>query len=161
MSAPYTPRVAAAIVRLGRAGVNVGATEEYNQRRRKEDVAMTTRQLIVLALFVILTWAGSAGVALATVELAGGGEQGLPGPQGEQGPRGERGARGLAGTSGDSDLFGTSGLERLAELWAVERISLQNIGQNITGAHPQVQACVAYIVSGIGSFVECGFQRAE
>ncbi len=119
---------------------------------------MTSKTIMLLVLFAILTWGGSAGIAYGVVELTGGGPQG---EQGEKGPRGERGVRGLAGTSGDVDLFGTSGLERLAELWAVERIPLQNIGQDITGAHPQVQACVAYIVSGIGSFVECGFQRAE
>ena len=64
---------------------------------------MNTNQWIILALFAILTWAGSAGIALATVELSGGGEQGPPGSQGDQGPSGERGARGPAGESAAVD----------------------------------------------------------
>lgn len=111
--------------------------------------------LLVLSL-VLVTWLGSAGIAYGVVELTGGGPQG---EQGEQGPRGERGPAGSAGES----AFGLSSdpaLQRLAALWAVERISQQR-GESISGAHPQVQACIDYIMDGTGSFVECGFERAE
>ena len=55
---------------------------------------MSRKTIIVLALFLILAWAGSAGAAYGVVELTGGG------PQGEPGPRGERGLQGLQGAAG-------------------------------------------------------------
>ena len=57
---------------------------------------MTSKTVMLLALFVILTWVGSAGIALATVELSGGGEQGPPGPEGEQRVRGPGGPAGAS-----------------------------------------------------------------
>jgi hypothetical protein len=105
--------------------------------------------LLVLSLVSVM-WVGSAGIAYGVVELTGGGPQG---EQGEQGLRGTRGATGPAGSSGTD--FGTSlALERLAEMWAVERL-------RYAGDHPQVQACVDYVMDGTGSFAECGFERAD
>ncbi len=49
---------------------------------------MRKRTVALLVLFVVLTWAGAAGIAYGVVELTGGGPQG---EQGEQGPTGERG----------------------------------------------------------------------
>ena len=129
---------------------------------------MTTRQLIVLALFVILTWTGSAGIALATVELAGGGEQGPPGPQGEQGERGPTGSRGPAGTAPSDVLFQIEGqlhpsiqVATLARFWAVEAVS-RLLSENVTTTHPQVQSCVDYILNFLeGSAADCGFFDVE
>lgn len=101
--------------------------------------------LLVLSLILVM-WVGSAGVSYGIVELTGGGPQG---EQGVQGPRGERGARGFAGST-DTDF--DFDLRRLAGMWAVERL-----GEG--GDHPQVQACIDYIMNGTGSFVECGFTR--
>ncbi len=114
---------------------------------------MTSKTVMLLVLFVILTWAGSAGIALATVELAGGGEQGEPGPPGAQGEQGERGPRGSAGSSGTD--FGTDlALLRLAQMWAASQVGESTV-------HPQTKACIDYITEGTGSFVECGFTRIE
>ena len=57
---------------------------------------MNIRTVMILLLFVILTWGGSAGIAYGVVELTGGGP---PGPQGEQGERGERGFTGPKATT--------------------------------------------------------------
>ena len=111
------------------------------------------RTIMLLLLFVILTWGGSAGIAYGVVELTGGGPQGEQGERGEQGEQGVRGLRGSAGSSGTD--FGTNlPLQRLAQLWAVAQV-----GES--GAHPQTEACIDYIMKGTGSFVECGFTRSE
>ena len=48
---------------------------------------MNTRESVLLGILLLaLAWVGSAGIAYAVVELAGSGEQGLPG---EQGPAGK------------------------------------------------------------------------
>ena len=108
---------------------------------------MTTRTIMILLLFVILTWGGSAGIAYGVVELTGGG------PQGEQGEQGERGPRGSAGASGTD--FGTNlPLQRLAQMWAASELGESTL-------HPQTKACIDYIMKGHGSFVECGFTRIE
>ena len=119
---------------------------------------MNTRTVMLLVFFVIITWLGSAGFALATVELSGGGEQGPPGPQGEQGAAGPRGPAGSSGTLTDSPT--RSSLEALATMWAVGKFARDNPGEAIRGTHPGVQACVDFIMDGEGSFVECGFERA-
>ena len=62
---------------------------------------MTTRTIVILLLFVILTWGGSASIAYGVVELTGGG------PQGEQGEQGLRGAPGKRGTGGRTGAAGT------------------------------------------------------
>jgi hypothetical protein len=107
-----------------------------------------SRTIFLVLYLIFVTWVGSAGIAYGVVELTGGGPQG---EQGEQGPKGARGASGPAGSSG-SALGTSTPLRRLAVMWAVERI-----GE--AGDHPQVQACVDYIMDGTGSFVECGFTR--
>ncbi len=121
---------------------------------------MTSRTIALLVLFAILTWAGSAGIAYGVVELTGGGPQG---EQGEQGPKGERGPAGSAGASGSD--FGTSlDLQRLAQMFAVNTLLEAGIvspGESLSSAHPQVKACIDYIMDGTGSFVECGFQRTD
>ena len=128
---------------------------------------MTGRQLIILVLFLILTWAGSAGIALATVELTGGGEQGPPGPPGEQGTQGPRGPAGSATTldfaPGFTPVELRFALERLAQMFAVQTLLQEGLvtpGERLSSTHPQVEACVDYILDGEGSFVECGFERA-
>lgn len=126
------------------------------QMERTSKVSRSRTILIVLSL-VLLTWAGSAGVAYGVVELTGGG------PQGEQGDRGLRGSAGSAGPA--STDFGTSrGLQRLAQMWAVEALLKDGIvgpGVFLSSTHPQVKACIDYIMDAKGSFVECGFQRDE
>ncbi len=111
---------------------------------------MNTRTVMLLLLFVILTWGGSAGIAYGVVELTGGG------PQGEQGEQGERGPRGSAGSTGSSGTdFGTNlALQRLAQMWAASQVGESTV-------HPQTKACIDYIMKGTGSFVECGFTRIE
>ena len=112
--------------------------------------------LLVLSLILVM-WVGSAGVAYGVVELTGGG------PQGEQGPKGDQGARGSVGPSG-TDLGTSSSLQRLARMWAIEALLREGIvgpGEYLSSTHPQVKACVDYIIDGKGSFVECGFERAE
>ena len=105
---------------------------------------MNTRTVMLLLLFVILTWGGSAGIAYGVVELTGGG------PQGEQGERGPRGSAGSSGTD-----FGTNpALQRLAQMWAASQVGESTL-------HPQTNACIDYIMKGTGSFVECGFTRIE
>ena len=106
---------------------------------------MTMRTIMLLLLFVTLTWGGSAGIAFGVVELTGGG------PQGEQGKRGERGPTGERGSAGEAARFST---QRMAAMFAVEAI-----GEPTT--HPQTQACIDYIMDNEGSFVECGFTRVE
>ncbi len=117
------------------------------QMERTSKVSRSRTILIVLSL-LLRTWAGSAGIAYGVVELTGGG------PQGEQGEQGSRGATGSPGSSGALGTdFGTVGaLQRLAGMWAVGTL-------REGGDHPQVQACIDYIMDGTGSFVECGFIR--
>ena len=106
------------------------------------------RTIFIVLSLVLLTWAGSAGIAYGVVERTGGGPQG---EQGEQGLRGTRGAIGPARSSG-FDFSTSADLRRLAGMWAVETLMKG-------GDHPQVQACIDYIMDGTGSFVECGFTR--
>lgn len=65
--------------------------------------------MIVLTLFLILTWAGSAGIAYGVVELTGGGPQREPGQRGERGLQGERGQQGEPGPQGERGLRGLQG----------------------------------------------------
>lgn len=118
---------------------------------------MRKTTVVLLVLFVILTWAGSAGVAYGVVELTGGGPQGERGEQGEQGPRGEQGPAGSSGTDFGANLA----LERLANMWAVNVYAQRNPGEAISGSDARVRACVDYIMDGTGSFVECGFERTN
>ena len=46
-------------------------------------------------------------------------------------------------------------------MWAIDQIAQQRPEENITGDHPAVESCLDYIMNGEGSFVECGFQRAD
>ena len=66
---------------------------------------MTTRTVVILLLFMILTWGGVAGITYGVVELTAGGPQG---ERGEQGARGERGPRGETADSPfiRTDVFG-------------------------------------------------------
>ena len=123
---------------------------------------MRMRTVALLVLFVILTWAGSAGIAYGVVELTGGGPQGEQGEQGEQGDRGKQGLRGTAGEaaadfevgSGIHPLDLSLSTRRLAEMFAAN-----TLGEAST--HPRTIACVDYIMNNEGSFVECGFLRIE
>jgi len=63
---------------------------------------MNTRTVMLLLLFVTLTWGGAAGIAYGVVELTGGGP---PGPQGEQGERGPRGLTGAKAADPVEDLL--------------------------------------------------------
>ncbi len=116
-----------------------------------------SRTILLVLYLIFVTWVGSAGIAYGVVEFAGGGPRG---EQGEQGPRGERGPAGPAGASA-TDFATSAGLQRLAGMYAIT--SLLNTGDyiSLTTGHPQVQACIDYIMNGTGSGVECGFQRAE
>ncbi len=75
---------------------------------------MTGKTIVLLVLFVILTWGGTAGIAYGVVELTGGGppgepgEQGPPGPRGRVGPAGPQGLRGPAGAAGPAGPVGVS-----------------------------------------------------
>jgi len=115
---------------------------------------MRKRTIALLVLFVILTWAGAAGIAYGVV-------QGAEGPQGEQGEQGERGPKGATGPAGlsNTDTQTSSALFRLASMWSIGSIA-EDRGEFITGAHPAVLACLEYILTGEGSPVECGFERA-
>ncbi len=131
---------------------------------------MTTRTIVILLLFVILTWGGSAAIAYGVVELTGGGPQGEQGEQGPRGAPGKRGTRGLTGAAGTSpsdvlvpfegNIHPSVGLEILARFWATEAIS-QLLGENVTTMHPQVEDCVSYITEVEGLFnnsaADCGF----
>ncbi len=114
---------------------------------------MTTRTIMLLLLFVILTWGGAAGIAYGVVELTGGGPQGEQGEPGEKGRQGERGPRGSAGLAG-TDSGTNTALQRLAGLWA----SIQ-VGESTV--HPQTLACVNYIMNRTGSGADCGFTLIE
>ncbi len=115
---------------------------------------MSKRTLLVLSLFAILTWSGSAAIAVGVTQLAEGprGEQGEVGPAGSQG---ERGPRGFAGQAASQPLEGFNfDVFRLAQMFAVEQVGEAS-------GHPQTEACIDYIMDGEGSFVECGFTRIE
>ena len=114
------------------------------QNKRTSRLSRWRTIFIVLSL-VLLTWAGSAGIAYGVVELTGGGTQG---EQGEQGLRGTRGATGPARSSG-FDFSTSTALRRLAAMWTF---------QTLMGV-PGAEACIDYIMDGTGSFVECGFTR--
>ncbi len=124
---------------------------------------MRKRTVALLVLFVILTWAGAAGIAYGVVQSA-------EGPQGEQGPQGETGKRGLRGPGGsvpDNTLSEELGwvhpsvsISQLARYWAVQQWS-GILGENVTSTHPQVEACVQYILTFEGSTADCGFQLTE
>ena len=119
-----------------------------------------SRTILLVLSLILVTWVGSAGVAYGVVELTGGGPQG---EQGERGLKGDHGARGSVGPSG-TDLGTSSSLQRLARMWAIEALLREGIvgaGESLSSTHPQVKACVDYIMNGRGSFVECGFERAE
>lgn len=130
---------------------------------------MSARRLASLGLaLLILAWAGSAGIAYGVVELTGGG------PPGEQGLRGPQGLRGLQGRPGASAFDIISGnplveegfvhpqfaLGQLVRFWATEQLS-ELLGENVTTTHPQVDACVNYIMKLEGSASECGFFGVE
>ena len=112
---------------------------------------MTLKTVMLLVLFVILTWGGSAGIAYGVVELTGGGSQGEQGEQGERGERGPQGTRGLAGAGTGLD---SSGLRTLATFWAAAQV-----GENTS--HPATVACVEFILSRVGSSADCKFFPAD
>jgi len=121
---------------------------------------MTFKQGLILGVvFLVIALAGSGGIAYGVVELSG--AEGPRGEQGAQGPKGATGARGAAGTSGSSSSIGTeSALTRLAIMWSLNTVIEQFNKTGFTsGSDPQVIACFEYIMSGEGSFVECGFER--
>ena len=109
---------------------------------------MTLKTVMLLVLFVILTWGGSAGIAYGVVELTGGGSQGEQGERGERGPQGTRGLAG-AGTGLDS-----SGLRTLATFWAAAQV-----GEHTS--HPATVACVEFILNREGSSADCKFFPTE
>ena len=74
---------------------------------------MNTRTVMLLLLFVILTWGGSAGIAYGVVELTGGESQGEQGPPGPQGPKGASGPQGRSSES--------AGLDTNTQLTALEQ----------------------------------------
>ncbi len=116
-----------------------------------------SRTILLVLSLILVTWLGTAGIAYGVVDLTGGGPQG---EQGEQGPKGERGPAGPAGASATD--FGTSaGLRRLAGMYAITSLLKTGDYTSLSTGHPQVQACIDYIMNGTGSGVECGFQRAE
>jgi hypothetical protein len=126
---------------------------------------MRKRTVALLVLFVVLTWAGAAGIAYGVVQGAEG-PQGPPGPQGEQGEKGERGPKGESGEAA-SELFQEEGLlptqfalASLTRFWAMERVT-EMLGQGVASDHPQVDACVKYILKFEGSPTDCGFQWTE
>ncbi len=127
---------------------------------------MTRQTLALFVAFALVVWAGSAGISYAVVELTGGGPQGEQGPQGARGERGPQGQRGESVTappsgSGLSNFDLWNDILRLSNMWAVDQIAQQRPGESITGDHPAVESCLDYIMNGEGSFVECGFQRAD
>jgi len=122
-----------------------------------------SRYAILIAV-VLGILAGNAGVSFAIAEWR---MDTIEGPQGE---RGERGSTGPAGPSAADnpvaiDVAATAldakfGLERIAQLWALDRIASQNPSSvAITTTNPQVIACMEYITLGENSAAECGFQR--
>ncbi len=127
---------------------------------------MRKRTVALLLLFVILTWAGAAGIAYGVVQGAEGpqGEQGEQGPQGEKGERGPRGPEGIVPENVLPGVFGwvhpSVSVSQLARFWAVQQWS-GILGENVTTTHPQVQACVEYILTLEGSGADCGFQLTE
>ena len=71
---------------------------------------MITRRLLAFGIaFLILAWAGSAGITYGVVELTGGD----PGPPGEQGPPGSHGTVGEPGPPGPRGPAGPRGLQGL------------------------------------------------
>ncbi len=128
------------------------------QKERTSKVSRWRTIFIVLSL-VLLTWAGSAGIAYGVVELTGGGPEGEPGEQGEQGPKGARGARGPAGSSGTDLVF--ANLERDARIAnALTVISLvSNLGGFQSSSSPAGEACFGWLMFGDGSITDCGFTR--
>jgi hypothetical protein len=116
---------------------------------------MTTGRLVLIGLlFLVVSWAGAAGIAYGVVELAGGGpsgERGLPGVAGAQGPEGQRGLSG-------SDVAQTQ-VKRLASMWAVQTFAIQ-AGEFTSFDDPRVEACVDYVLNGTADFTVCpGFTR--
>jgi len=126
---------------------------------------MTTTQFMRLGLILlILAWAGSAAISYGVVEVTGGGPQGDQGPPGPKGDQGARGLQGPSGTSADIDFGSDLAIGRLAQMFAVNTLLQEGLvqpGERLSSTHPQVKACVDYIVDGTGSFVECGFQRID
>ena len=124
-------------------------------------MARSTLALILAA--VIVAWVGSAAVTYGVVELAGGGPRGEEGPHGPPGPKGSAGPRGPAGQSAISsgDPLLNFSVRELATFWAVQQWQSRLSG-DVTTQHPQVQACVAYIMEPLeGSASDCGFYEVE
>lgn len=109
--------------------------------------------ILGLLLFVLITWAGSAGIAFGLF-------QSVEGPRGEQGQTGARGPIGPAGVAGSSQSDGS--VRILAAFFAIDKLlATGDYGSSLSGSHPQVQACVDFIMDGDGSVTDCGFQRAD
>ena len=118
----------------------------------------TTRLLVIGLLFVLITWAGAAGIAYGVVEMTGGqGPQGVPGAAGEQGVAGPPGERGLPGDDAAQLM-----VKRLASMWAVQQVSAINGGAFVEFSDPAVDDCVQYVLTGEGSFSRCaGFYTGQ
>ena len=125
------------------------------QKERTSKVSGSRTILIVLFL-VLLTWAGSAGIAYGVVELTGGGPQG---EQGEQGRKGERGAIGSAGSTGSGvDLDSIERAARIANAVTINSL-VNNLGGFQSSGSPAGRACFSWLMLGEGSATDCGFTR--
>ena len=84
-----------------------------------------TRLLAFGVAFLILAWAGSAGIAYGVVELTGG----TSSEEGPQGPAGPTGARGIAGSQGPPGPQGQRGLPSLTEFAPLTTIDDRTLGE--------------------------------
>ena len=108
---------------------------------------MTMSQFVVLGiLFIAIAWAGAGGVAIAVVEVTGGGErgeQGLQGPKGDTGITGSEGPQGPAGDDAAQEM-----VKRLGAMFAVQQKSSLLGGAFVEFNDPEVTACVGYLLTG-------------
>lgn len=123
---------------------------QVNQKRLRWRTAL----MPILALVIL--WGGSAAISYGIVSTA----EGPRGEQGEQGDSGPRGPAGASGPSGSSASTNDAALTRLAAMWALNTVIEEFDKTGLTAASdPQVKACIDYVLDGVGSFTECGFQR--
>jgi hypothetical protein len=110
-------------------------------------IPMTMQQFFVLGiLFIAIAWAGAGGVAIAVVEVTGGGErgeQGLQGPKGDTGLTGAEGPQGPAGDDAAQEM-----VKRLGAMFAVQQKSSLGGGAFVEFNDPDVTSCVEYLITG-------------
>jgi hypothetical protein len=120
------------------------SSRKTEREQRKGAIPMSVSQFVTLSIvFIVIAWAGAAGLAYGVVQATAGGPEGPQGIQGIEGPIGPEGPQGPPGDDAAQEM-----VKRMAGLWAVQQASTVRGGAFVEFNNPEIGACVNYIMTG-------------